>query len=132
MVELPMKHPELFKRLGIDPPRGLILHGPPGTGKTLLAKAVASESEANFVHINGPEIMSKFYGESEQKLRKIFEEAMGLYLIHNRSVLTDTRFLGFPFHYFYTAVFLLILFVGLTWLYCVRTDMFNKKYGIED
>jgi len=70
-----MKHPEIFKRLGIDPPRGLILHGPPGTGKTLLAKAVASESEANFVHINGPEIMSKFYGESEQKLRKIFEEA---------------------------------------------------------
>ncbi len=75
MVELPMKHPEIFKRLGIDPPRGLILHGPPGTGKTLLAKAVAGESEANFVHINGPEIMSKFYGESEQKLRKIFEEA---------------------------------------------------------
>ncbi|NHJ12125.1 MAG: AAA family ATPase [Candidatus Thorarchaeota archaeon] len=75
MVELPMKHPEIFKRLGIDPPRGLILHGPPGTGKTLLAKAVATESEANFVHINGPEIMSKFYGESEQKLRKIFEEA---------------------------------------------------------
>lgn len=75
MVELPMKHPELFKRLGIDPPRGLILHGPPGTGKTLLAKAVASESEANFIHINGPEIMSKFYGESEQKLRKIFEDA---------------------------------------------------------
>ena len=75
MIELPMKHPEIFKRLGIDPPRGLILHGPPGTGKTLLAKAVASESEANFVHINGPEIMSKFYGESEQKLRKIFEEA---------------------------------------------------------
>ncbi|MFW9800427.1 MAG: CDC48 family AAA ATPase, partial [Candidatus Thorarchaeota archaeon] len=75
MVELPMRHPEIFKRLGIDPPRGLILHGPPGTGKTLLAKAVASESEANFVHINGPEIMSKFYGESEQKLRKIFEEA---------------------------------------------------------
>jgi len=75
MVELPMRHPELFKRLGIDPPRGLILHGPPGTGKTLLAKAVASESEANFIHINGPEIMSKFYGESEQKLRKIFEDA---------------------------------------------------------
>ncbi|MHA2385784.1 MAG: CDC48 family AAA ATPase, partial [Candidatus Thorarchaeota archaeon] len=75
MVELPMRHPEIFKRLGIDPPRGLILHGPPGTGKTLLAKAVAGESEANFVHINGPEIMSKFYGESEQKLRKIFEEA---------------------------------------------------------
>jgi len=75
MIELPMKHPELFKKLGIDPPRGLILHGPPGTGKTLLAKAVASESEANFIHINGPEIMSKFYGESEQKLRKIFEDA---------------------------------------------------------
>ncbi len=75
MVELPMRHPELFKRLGIDPPRGLILHGPPGTGKTLLAKAVANESEANFIHINGPEIMSKFYGESEQKLRKIFEDA---------------------------------------------------------
>ncbi|MHA2133004.1 MAG: CDC48 family AAA ATPase [Candidatus Thorarchaeota archaeon] len=75
MVELPMRHPEIFKRLGIDPPRGLILHGPPGTGKTLLAKAVASESEANFIHINGPEIMSKFYGESEQKLRKLFEEA---------------------------------------------------------
>jgi transitional endoplasmic reticulum ATPase len=75
MVELPMRHPEIFNRLGIDPPRGLILHGPPGTGKTLLAKAVATESEANFVHINGPEIMSKFYGESEQKLRKIFEDA---------------------------------------------------------
>lgn len=57
---------------------------------------------------------------------------MGLYLIHNRSKLTDTKFLGFPFHYFYTAVFLLILFVGLCWLYCVRTDMFNRKYGIED
>jgi transitional endoplasmic reticulum ATPase len=75
MVELPMRHPEIFKRLGIAPPRGLILHGPPGTGKTLLAKAVATESEANFIHINGPEIMSKFYGESEQKLRKIFEDA---------------------------------------------------------
>lgn len=62
----------------------------------------------------------------------LFEEAMSLYLIHNRSVLTDTKFLGFPFHYFYTAVFLLILFVGLCWLYCVRTDLFNKKYGIED
>jgi putative solute:sodium symporter small subunit len=57
---------------------------------------------------------------------------MGLYLIHNRSALTDAKFLGFPFHYFYTAVFLLILFVGLCWLYCVRTDMYNKKYGIED
>ena len=59
-------------------------------------------------------------------------ETMGLYLIHNRSVLTDAKFLGFPFHYFYTAVFLLILFVGLCWLYCVRTDMYNKKYGVED
>ena len=64
--------------------------------------------------------------------RDQFVEAMGLYLIHNRSALTDFKFLGFPFHYFYTAVFLLILFVGLCWLYCVRTDVFNKKYGIED
>ena len=64
--------------------------------------------------------------------RDVVAEAMGLYLIHNRSVLTDLKFLGFPFHYFYTAVFLLILFVGLCWLYCVRTDLFNKKYGIED
>jgi putative solute:sodium symporter small subunit len=64
--------------------------------------------------------------------RNAFEEAMGLYLVHNRSVLTDTIFLGFPFHYFYTAVFLLVLFVGLCWLYCVRTDYFNRKYGIED
>lgn len=64
--------------------------------------------------------------------RELFREAMDFYLIHNRSVLTDTVFLGFPFHYFYTAVFLLILFVGLCWLYCVRTDMFNKKYDIED
>ncbi len=62
----------------------------------------------------------------------VFEEAMNLYLIHNRSVLTDTKFLGFPFHYFYTAVFLLVLFVVLCWLYCIRTDMFNKKYSIED
>ena len=64
--------------------------------------------------------------------KAVFEEAMGLYLVHNRSVLTDTKFLGFPFHYFYTAVFLLILFVGLCWLYCVRTDMYNRRYGIED
>lgn len=64
--------------------------------------------------------------------RKLVREAMDFYLIHNRSVLTDTVFLGFPFHYFYTAVFLLILFVGICWLYCVRTDMFNKKYDIED
>ncbi|MFW9833478.1 MAG: CDC48 family AAA ATPase [Candidatus Thorarchaeota archaeon] len=75
MVELPMKSPELFKRLGIAPPKGVLLHGPPGTGKTLIAKAVANESGASFRVINGPEIMSKFYGESEGKLREAFEEA---------------------------------------------------------
>jgi transitional endoplasmic reticulum ATPase len=75
MVELPLKHPEVFDRLGIEPPKGVLLHGPPGTGKTLLAKAVANESEANFILLNGPEIMSKFYGESEKKVREIFEEA---------------------------------------------------------
>ncbi len=75
MVELPLKKPELFDRLGIEPPKGVLLHGPPGTGKTLLAKAVASESEAHFMSINGPEIMSKFYGESEKQLRKRFQEA---------------------------------------------------------
>ncbi len=75
MVELPLKHPEIFERLGIDPPKGVLLHGPPGTGKTLVAKAVANETNAYFTHINGPEIMSKFYGQSEQNLRKKFEEA---------------------------------------------------------
>ena len=75
MVELPLKHPELFKRLGIDPPKGVLLRGPPGCGKTLLAKAVANESRAHFISINGPEIMSKFYGESEKKLRSLFKEA---------------------------------------------------------
>ncbi len=75
MIELPMKHPELFEKLGIKPPKGVLLYGPPGTGKTLLAKAVASESNAHFLHLNGPEIMDKFYGESERKLREIFEEA---------------------------------------------------------
>ncbi len=75
LVELPLKHPELFKRLGIEPPKGILLYGPPGCGKTLLAKAVANESDAYFIAINGPEIMSKFYGESEQRLREIFEEA---------------------------------------------------------
>jgi len=75
IIELPLKHPELFDRLGIDPPKGVLLHGPPGTGKTLLAKAVASESEAFFTSINGPEIMGKFYGESEERLRQIFTEA---------------------------------------------------------
>ncbi|MGC8670449.1 CDC48 family AAA ATPase [Tardisphaera saccharovorans] len=75
MIELPLKHPELFRRLGIDPPKGVLLIGPPGVGKTLLAKAVASETDAYFVSINGPEIMSKFYGESEQRLREIFDGA---------------------------------------------------------
>lgn len=75
MVELPLKHPEIFERLGIEPPKGVLLHGPPGTGKTLLAKAVANETNANFLLINGPEIISKFYGQSEQNLRKKFEEA---------------------------------------------------------
>ena len=75
MVELPLRHPSLFKHLGIDPPKGVLLRGPPGCGKTLLARAVANESEAYFISINGPEIMSKFYGESEKKLRKLFIEA---------------------------------------------------------
>jgi len=75
MVELPLRHPELFQRLGIEPPKGVLLYGPPGCGKTLLAKAVANESEANFFSINGPEIMSKFYGESEARLREIFQKA---------------------------------------------------------
>lgn len=75
MVELPLKHPEIFDKLGIEPPKGVLLHGPPGTGKTLLAKAVANESDANFILLNGPEIMSKFYGESEKKIRDIFEQA---------------------------------------------------------
>jgi transitional endoplasmic reticulum ATPase len=75
MVELPLRHPEIFQRLGIDPPRGVLLHGPPGCGKTLLAKAVANESDASFFSINGPEIMNKFYGESEARLREIFQQA---------------------------------------------------------
>jgi transitional endoplasmic reticulum ATPase len=75
MVELPLRHPELFQRLGIDPPKGVILHGPPGTGKTLLARAVANESEASFFSIAGPEIMGSHYGESEQRLRDIFQAA---------------------------------------------------------
>lgn len=73
--------------------------------------------------------LMKSFNESD---RENIVEIMELYLIHNRSVLTDTKFLGFPFHYFYTAVFLLMLFVGICWLYCIRTDLFNKKYGIED
>ena len=75
IIELPLKHPELFERLGIEPPKGVLLHGPPGTGKTLLAKAVATESRAMFFSIQGPEIMNKFYGESEARLREKFEEA---------------------------------------------------------
>ncbi|HXP48724.1 MAG TPA: CDC48 family AAA ATPase, partial [Bacteroidia bacterium] len=75
MIELPLRHPELFKRLGVEAPKGVLLHGPPGTGKTLLAKAVANETNANFYTIGGPEIMSKFYGESEERLRNVFEQA---------------------------------------------------------
>lgn len=75
MVELPLRHPELFERLGIEPPKGVLLHGPPGTGKTLLVKAVANESDAHFIPIAGPELVSKFVGESEQRLREIFKEA---------------------------------------------------------
>ncbi|MGC9071523.1 MAG: AAA family ATPase, partial [Acidilobus sp.] len=75
IVELPLKHPEIFQRLGIEPPKGILLFGPPGTGKTLLAKALANEIGAYFITINGPEIMSKFYGESEERLREVFKEA---------------------------------------------------------
>jgi transitional endoplasmic reticulum ATPase len=75
MIELPLKHPELFERLGVEAPKGVLLHGPPGTGKTLLAKAVANETESAFYSISGPEIISKFYGESEGRLREIFKEA---------------------------------------------------------
>lgn len=75
MVELPLRHPELFQRLGVDPPKGVLLHGPPGTGKTLLARAVANESAANFFSIAGPEIMGSAYGESERRLRELFEQA---------------------------------------------------------
>ncbi len=75
MIELPLKHPILFQRLGIDPPKGVLLHGPPGTGKTLLARAVANEADAQFFHIAGPEIMGRHYGESEQRLREIFQQA---------------------------------------------------------
>ena len=75
MIELPMRHPEVFHKLGVDPPKGILMHGPPGTGKTLIAKAVANESGAHFLYIAGPEIMGKYYGESEERLRAIFEEA---------------------------------------------------------
>ena len=75
IVELPLKHSRIFERLGILAPKGVLLYGPPGTGKTLLARAVAAESRVHFIHLNGPEIMRKFYGESEAKLREVFEEA---------------------------------------------------------
>ena len=75
MIELPLKHPELFERLGIEPPKGILLHGPPGTGKTLLARAVANEADAEFFHIGGPEIMGRHYGESEERLREVFQQA---------------------------------------------------------
>jgi len=75
MIELPLRHPEIFERLGVEPPKGVLLYGPPGTGKTLLAKAVANESNAHFISISGPEVMSKYYGESEARLRDIFKEA---------------------------------------------------------
>ncbi len=75
MVEIPMKNPEVFRKLGINPPKGVLLHGPPGTGKTLLAKAVANETDAHFITLNGPEIMSKYYGQSEENLRNVFKEA---------------------------------------------------------
>lgn len=75
LVELPLTHPELFVRLGVEPPKGILLHGPPGCGKTLIARAVAGETSAYFIHVNGPEIMNQYYGESEARLRKIFEEA---------------------------------------------------------
>ncbi len=75
MVELPLRHPELFERLGIEPPKGVLMYGPPGTGKTLLAKAVANESDANFIYLGGPEVVSKYVGESEHRLRQLFEDA---------------------------------------------------------
>lgn len=75
MIELPLKYPEIFERLGVQPPKGVFLYGPPGTGKTLIVRAVAHETDAYFINISGPEIMGKFYGESEGRIRKLFEEA---------------------------------------------------------
>ena len=78
MIELPLKHPEVFERLGIDAPKGVLLYGPPGCGKTLIARAVANETDAYFITINGPEIINKFYGESEARLRQIFDDAKSM------------------------------------------------------
>ena len=75
MIELPLRFPQVFERLGIQPPKGVLLYGPPGTGKTVIARAVANETDAWFTHISGPEIIGKFYGKSEERLRNIFEEA---------------------------------------------------------
>ncbi|KAF6243010.1 AAA family ATPase, partial [Nitrosopumilus sp. b1] len=75
MVELPMRHPEIFEKIGVEAPKGVLLYGPPGTGKTLLAKAVAGETNANFTSLSGPEIMGKYYGESEERIREIFKQA---------------------------------------------------------
>src|SRR5574337_1380771 len=75
MVELPMRHPELFEKLGVEPPKGVLLYGPPGTGKTLIAKAVASTTESNFISIKGPELLSKWVGESEKGIREVFRKA---------------------------------------------------------
>ena len=75
MVELPMRHPELFEKIGVEAPKGVLLYGPPGTGKTLLAKAVAGETNAHFTSLSGPEIMGKYYGESEERIREIFKQA---------------------------------------------------------
>ena len=83
MIELPLKYPEVFERLGIDPPKGVFLYGPPGTGKTLIVRAVANETDAYFLHISGPEIMGKFYGESEERLRKSFRGSPGTRSGHN-------------------------------------------------
>ena len=74
MIELPLRFPQVFERLGVEAPKGVLLYGPPGTGKTLIARAVAHETEAYFTHVSGPEIMGKFYGESEGRLRGVFEE----------------------------------------------------------
>ena len=92
MIELPLTHPEVFDRLGMKPPKGVLLHGPPGCGKTLLGRAVAHECEAAFIYVSGPEIIQKFYGESEARLRKIFEDARKARAVHH--LLRRNRFAG--------------------------------------